>query len=228
VGVNVDELADPLRSSVIALMAEANAGGTKRVTIVSAKRTYDEQVALRKAHCGPTHYDIYDKPAADCSPDTARPGTSKHETGRAVDFGGDLTLVEQLAPKYGLVRTVPSERWHYEGGAGGIFGQGSHAASIGDVAGGAASILTPDFIEEPAKAVGRFVAAVVNPHTWFRALGAVAGVGAIGLGLSLIARDLGMDPLQLVPGPAGTVARAVTPADREVGQEVGRTTVGGA
>jgi hypothetical protein len=210
VGISVDELAEPLRASVRGLMAEANAGGTVRVSIVSGRRTNAEQVELRRKHCGPTQYDIYERPSRECNPETARPGTSKHETGQAVDFGGDLTLVEQLAPKYGLVRTVPSERWHYEGGAGGIFGQGSHSAGVGDLASGAASALTPDFIEEPARAVASFAGAVLNPRTWFRALGAVAGVGAIGLGLSLIARDLGMSPVGLIPGPAGKVAKAVT------------------
>jgi hypothetical protein len=49
-------------------------------------RSADQQVALRRAHCGPSDYDIYDKPSSQCSPPTARPGRSQHEQGLAIDF----------------------------------------------------------------------------------------------------------------------------------------------
>ncbi|HEV8675016.1 MAG TPA: M15 family metallopeptidase [Methylomirabilota bacterium] len=104
------ELAEPLRSRASALLIAAK----DRVTIVSGRRTLEEQIALRKAHCGPSWYDQYQKPSSQCSPPTARPGHSKHETGEAVDFGGDLGLAAALAPKSGLKRTVASEAWHYE------------------------------------------------------------------------------------------------------------------
>lgn len=91
-------LVEPFRSRVSALLYEA--GG--RVTIVSGRRSYQEQARL------------YAKYQAGTGNLAARPGSSKHEQGLAVDFGGDVALAERLAPKYGLRQTVPGERWHFE------------------------------------------------------------------------------------------------------------------
>lgn len=50
----------------------------------SGSRTYEQQKALRiKNNCKP---DILTSPSKSCSPETARPGYSKHESGKAVDF----------------------------------------------------------------------------------------------------------------------------------------------
>lgn len=54
-------------------------------------RTYDQQVGLRKDHCKgadgvASNYEIYDKPSGECIPHTAKPGTSNHEKGVAIDF----------------------------------------------------------------------------------------------------------------------------------------------
>ncbi len=83
-------------------------------------RTYAQQVELRKKHCGTSYYAIYEKPSSQCSPPTARPGTSMHEKGLAIDFnssGGTLssaafTWLKNNAARYGL-KNLPSERWHW-------------------------------------------------------------------------------------------------------------------
>ncbi|MEY2425583.1 MAG: hypothetical protein QOI61_1155 [Actinomycetota bacterium] len=86
-------------------------------------RNSDQQVALRKAHCGSSNYDIYEKPANECHPPTARPGASMHERGLAIDFtyqGSIITSRSNPAFKwlaanaktYGLYN-LPSEPWHW-------------------------------------------------------------------------------------------------------------------
>jgi D-alanyl-D-alanine carboxypeptidase len=46
----------------------------------------------------------------------ARPGSSMHEKGLAVDLGGDLVLAERLIVKLGLPihSPLPNEPWHFE------------------------------------------------------------------------------------------------------------------
>lgn len=104
------QLAEPLRSRVAQLLAAAG----DQVWIVSGRRTMDEQIQLRRAHCGTTWADIWTKRASECHPATAIPGTSLHETGRAVDLGGNLALAEQLGGRLGLATPVPGEAWHFE------------------------------------------------------------------------------------------------------------------
>ena len=86
-------------------------------------RSNAEQVQTRRANCGASTYDIYDKPAGQCSPPTARPGTSMHEWGRALDVTSDGVLIasrnnpawqwlQANAGLYGLAN-LPSEAWHW-------------------------------------------------------------------------------------------------------------------
>jgi LAS superfamily LD-carboxypeptidase LdcB len=85
-------------------------------------RDASAQIALRRAHCGSSNYDIYQKPAFQCRPPTARPGTSNHERGLAVDFtaGGSVLTrsssafrwLQNNAKKYGFYN-LPSEPWHW-------------------------------------------------------------------------------------------------------------------
>jgi hypothetical protein len=86
-------------------------------------RSSDGQVATRRANCGTTDYDIYEKPASECHPPTARPGASMHEQGRAVDFTNNGKLVTSRddpawqwlkgnAGSYGFYN-LPSEPWHW-------------------------------------------------------------------------------------------------------------------
>jgi len=89
----------------------------------SGFRTAAEQVELRRAHCGGSQYALYRAPPSSCSPPTARPGTSNHEGGLAVDFScaDDKPMTHASpcfrwlaghAPAYGL-HNLPSEPWHW-------------------------------------------------------------------------------------------------------------------
>jgi septal ring factor EnvC (AmiA/AmiB activator) len=81
------------------------------------------QIATRRNNCGPTDYDIYVKPAGECSPPTARPGTSMHEQGMAIDITCSGALIRDHAStcfvwlaanaaSYGFYN-LPSEPWHW-------------------------------------------------------------------------------------------------------------------
>ena len=87
-------------------------------------RSNARQIELRREHCGTTPYDIYEKPANQCSPPTARPGYSSHQDGLAIDFycqagiltnnncGDAFQWLNCNAARYGLVN-LPSESWHW-------------------------------------------------------------------------------------------------------------------
>ena len=81
------------------------------------------QIALRVLHCGPTDYDIYEKPSGECVPPTARPGMSMHEQGLAIDFTvNGRAIISETDPAfiwlatnaatYGLYN-LPGEPWHW-------------------------------------------------------------------------------------------------------------------
>lgn len=81
-------------------------------------RDYQQQVEHRKDHCGTSHYDIYEKPSSQCSPPTARPGSSNHEKGLAIDFdncSSQGTRCHQWLKNYAHPQIVnlPSEPWHW-------------------------------------------------------------------------------------------------------------------
>ncbi|MDQ5922848.1 MAG: hypothetical protein QG644_556 [Patescibacteria group bacterium] len=99
-------------------------------------RTAAEQIAVRKRNCGTTQYDIYEKPSRNCNPQTARPGRSVHESGKAFDLKCNGTIInwdrnpknarfgyhpetkvcfdwlKANASRYGLYN-LPSENWHW-------------------------------------------------------------------------------------------------------------------
>lgn len=84
-------------------------------------RSHQAQIGLRRAHCGTSHYAIWEMPSRLCRPPTARPGRSMHETGLAVDFtcaGRSMagtrcfTWLQRNAHRYGLYN-LPSEPWHW-------------------------------------------------------------------------------------------------------------------
>ncbi len=85
-------------------------------------RSHQQQIDLRRAHCGPSEWAIWQAPASSCSPPTARPGLSRHEVGRAVDFteaGSILTResagfrwLQENAERFGFIN-LPSEPWHW-------------------------------------------------------------------------------------------------------------------
>lgn len=86
-------------------------------------RSNSRQVELRRAHCGSSNYDIYEKPASQCRPPTAQPGQSMHERGLAIDFTHNgraissrsspaFQWLKSNAASYGLYN-LPSEPWHW-------------------------------------------------------------------------------------------------------------------
>ena len=113
-------VARSLAPRLAALLAAADADGVPLRG--SGYRSRDRQIELRQKHCGPTHYDIWERPSNQCRPPTATPGRSMHERGLALDFtqhGRALTRessgfrwLMQNAARFGL-RNLPSEPWHW-------------------------------------------------------------------------------------------------------------------
>ncbi|MFN7465251.1 MAG: M15 family metallopeptidase [Planctomycetota bacterium] len=110
------------------LIADAKKNGVD-ISIAKGIRTFIEQLDLRKRNVidkTKVNDIIYLKTASPklFNPETGRPGFSNHGPGIAYDFnvtnpkGGTLPSYEWLvknAFRYNkLVRTVPSERWHWE------------------------------------------------------------------------------------------------------------------
>ena len=89
-------------------------------------RSHARQVELRRQNCGPRYYDVYVKSSSECTPMTARPGSSQHEVGLAVDFyrrhpDGSTSEIRgtrafkwlaRNAATYGLIN-LPAEPWHW-------------------------------------------------------------------------------------------------------------------
>jgi LAS superfamily LD-carboxypeptidase LdcB len=100
-----------------ALLVAAEADGLNLTGM--GYRSHQRQIELRRAHCGSSRYAIYEAPASTCSPPTARPGTSMHERGLAIDFDNCSThttacwrWLNNSAAHYGLYN-LPSEPWHW-------------------------------------------------------------------------------------------------------------------
>ncbi len=100
------EVASSIAESFEALMAAAEADGIHLGG--SGYRNILRQIELRRDHCGPTDYDIWLKPSWECSPPVARPGTSMHEKGVAIDFAVDVGTEDE-----DLIRTRdhPAFQW---------------------------------------------------------------------------------------------------------------------
>ena len=86
-------------------------------------RDNSRQIELRRQHCGTSEYAVYQMPASQCRPPTARPGFSQHEVGLAVDFIHNGRIISsrntavfqaltRIAPDYGF-KNLPSEPWHW-------------------------------------------------------------------------------------------------------------------
>ncbi len=114
-------LARQIAPKLEALLAAAQADGIQLSG--GGYRSSQSQVELRRKHCGPSDYDIYEKPSNQCHPPTARPGRSMHERGLAIDFTRDGRLIKtrddpgfrwlaQHAKRFGLYN-LPSEPWHW-------------------------------------------------------------------------------------------------------------------
>jgi len=115
------DIAGDIASQLTRLLNDAAAAG---VTMCGGGyRDPSEQIAVRRANCGSSNYAIYQAPSSYCSPPTARPGTSMHEQGLAIDFqcagGGSVSYGDSChdwlranASTYGLYN-LPSEPWHW-------------------------------------------------------------------------------------------------------------------
>jgi LAS superfamily LD-carboxypeptidase LdcB len=116
-GIQVDQ---SIAANLAALLSAAAAAGIHFGG--GGYRDPAAQIAVRRAHCGSSQYAIYDMPASSCHPPTARPGTSMHERGLAVDFtvGGStisrgsagFNWLQANAARYGFYN-LPSEPWHW-------------------------------------------------------------------------------------------------------------------
>jgi len=85
----------------------------------SGYRDPSRQIELRRAHCGSSYYAIYQMSPSACRPPTARPGSSQHEIGLAIDFSNCSSRGTQCyrwlaghAAAYGFYN-LPSEAWHW-------------------------------------------------------------------------------------------------------------------
>jgi D-alanyl-D-alanine carboxypeptidase len=113
-GITVSsQIASALDSMLAAAAAEGHSFGG------GGYRSPEAQWALRQAHCP----DPVNSPPSACSPPTARPGSSMHELGLAVDFTYQGALISSRnnagfqwlaanAGAYGF-RNLPSEPWHW-------------------------------------------------------------------------------------------------------------------
>jgi LPXTG-site transpeptidase (sortase) family protein len=121
VPVNGIEVSSAIAARLTSLLDAAKADGFAGIT-GEGFRSSAAQISLRRSHCGTTDYDIYVKPSSQCKPPTARPGTSDHERGVAVDLGQKgriLTADDPFAlwlsthaPAYGFTGLV-DEPWHW-------------------------------------------------------------------------------------------------------------------
>jgi LAS superfamily LD-carboxypeptidase LdcB len=117
--ITVDSAMGP---GLTALLAAAAADGIEYCG--GGYRDPSEQIALRRSNCGTSDYAIYEMPSSSCSPPTARPGSSNHEEGLAVDFtcngGGTIQSqgsecfqwLDAHGADYGFYN-LPSEPWHW-------------------------------------------------------------------------------------------------------------------
>ncbi len=115
----------------LAMQHAADAAGVS-LQITSGFRTMAEQQYL---------YHCYQTRSCNNGNLAARPGYSNHQSGLALDLTTSAWLANNAA-RFGFVRTVPSESWHYEhqgadpggvcgGGAGGGADLGCHSATLG-------------------------------------------------------------------------------------------------
>jgi LAS superfamily LD-carboxypeptidase LdcB len=98
---------NPDLASAVHDLLHAAAGS---VVVTSGYRSYQQQQQLWQQALAQ-----YGSPEA-ADDWVARPGTSMHERGLAVDLDGDLSLATRLVAKLGLpmYRPLANEDWHFE------------------------------------------------------------------------------------------------------------------
>ncbi len=117
-GIEVNQV---IAEQVEALLAAADDAGLSLSG--GGFRDPQRQIELRKKNCGTSDFAIFEMPASQCSPPTARPGQSQHEVGLAIDFTNEGRLVISRddpafiwlaanAGRFGFIN-LPSEPWHF-------------------------------------------------------------------------------------------------------------------
>ena len=110
-----------IAAQVEALLDAAEASGF--VLSGGGFRDPQRQIELRKKNCGTSDFAIFEMPADQCNPPTARPGQSQHEKGLAIDFTSAGRLITSTsdpafiwltdnAPGFGFIN-LPGEPWHW-------------------------------------------------------------------------------------------------------------------
>ncbi len=118
VSVRGIQVSSSIASQLAALLAAADAAGLSLSG--GGYRSPQAQLAVRRANGCP---DIYNSPASSCRPPTARPGSSMHERGLAIDFQCNGSLIGSRgspcfqwmaanAGRFGF-SNLPSEPWHW-------------------------------------------------------------------------------------------------------------------
>lgn len=79
-----------------------------------------DQIRLRRQNCGTSDFAVYQMSPGACSPPTARPGSSNHERGSAVDFNcNGRGIPTRSSPCFIFLsantslENLPSEPWHW-------------------------------------------------------------------------------------------------------------------
>lgn len=110
-------VAQSISTDVQALLDAAVADGVRLCG--GGYRDSAGQISARRRNCGTSYYEIWEMPSGQCSPPTAKPGTSMHEKGLAVDFSNCTTRrttcyrwLAGNAGRFGL-KNLPSEPWHW-------------------------------------------------------------------------------------------------------------------
>jgi hypothetical protein len=113
-------VASSIGSNLAALLNAADSAGLSLSG--GGYRDPSQQIATRRNNCGSSDYDVYNKPASQCSPPTARPGSSMHEQGLAIDFTNGGSILTRSNRAYSWLKTnasrfgfynLPSEPWHW-------------------------------------------------------------------------------------------------------------------
>lgn len=116
-GITVDA---SIVDNLARLLAAADAAGISLGG--SGYRNPSAQIAVRRNNCGSSNYAIYEAPASSCRPPTARPGSSMHERGLAIDFTSGGRVLTRSSAAYGWLKAnaaaygfynLPSEAWHW-------------------------------------------------------------------------------------------------------------------
>lgn len=116
------KVVDKYYSTVETLLNAACKEGIN-IVLNSGYRTFEDQLRIRRKYvkdkrCQDDTTYLLNAPSDDFFPETGRPGHSRHQSGIAYDFSTKSSEVYNWlkinAIRYGFVRTVPKERWHWE------------------------------------------------------------------------------------------------------------------